>query len=125
MNINIVFIGGDVRMIYAAKALSEQYRCSVYGFGDGCGLPSHSPGTKYDIAVLPVVAGNGEIKLMSGGNNADCGIIAEMLGAGASVFAGRAPEKLKSICAENRFSLFDYLEREELAVLNAQAHTLD
>ena len=122
MNINIVFIGGDARMIYAAKALSERYGCFLYGFGDsGCGLPSHSPGAKYDIAVLPVVAGNGEIKLMSGGNSADCGIIAEMLGTGAAVFAGRAPEMLKSVCAEHRFSLYDYLEREELAVLNAQA----
>lgn len=122
MNINIVFIGGDMRMIYAAKALSERFGCFLYGFGaDNLDIPAHRKGRRYDIAVLPVVAGNGDIRLMSGETVREYGFIAELLNSGAVVFAGRAPEKLKSLCAANRFTLYDYLEREELAVLNAQA----
>ena len=112
MNTNIVFIGGDMRMIYAAEALSARYSCYLCGLGEHRFLPQHREGSRYDIAVLPIMTGDA-VK--------GCGVIAELLNSGGTVFAGRAPTELKSLCAQNRFALYDYLEREELAVLNAQA----
>lgn len=122
MNINVVFIGGDMRMIYAAKALSVRSDCRIYGFGEEhTELPQHRKGSKYDVAVLPIITDSSGLKLMNGEASDGYGIVAELLNKGGTVFVGRAPDALKSLCAANRFALYDYLEREELAVLNAQA----
>ena len=120
MNISIVVIGGDMRMIYAAEALSAHFACTLYGFGEHPFLPRHRDGEKYDVAVMPIMTGSG-IKLANGETVNGYGIAAELLNSSGAVFAGRAPVELKSLCAQQRLALYDYLEREELAVLNAQA----
>ena len=70
MNTNIVFIGGDMRMIYAAEALSARYGCYLCGLGEHRFLPQHREGSRYDIAVLPIMTGDA-VK--------GCGVLAELL----------------------------------------------
>ncbi len=106
--------GGDRRMIFAAKKLAERYDCAVCGFEDAeiAGIPRADGRTGFDCAVLPVFTGNGD--------GAPCtDALRGMLRPGAAVFAGRVSPQLVRLCAGNSWYLYDYLEREELAVMNA------
>jgi dipicolinate synthase subunit A len=46
-------------------------------------------------------------------------VIQNIAGDNAAIFCGKSNPALKKICNQNNFSLIDYFEREELAVMNA------
>ena len=118
---SIVFIGGDMRMVYAAKKLSMRHRCTLSGFGSlETGLPSVAAGARYSAAVLPIFAGGArEIRCPFANKAYDINILTLHLDCGSVVFAGKVFPELEKLCAENGYTLYDYLAREELAVLNA------
>ncbi|MBR5089529.1 MAG: hypothetical protein IK093_08875, partial [Ruminiclostridium sp.] len=74
---SIVFIGGDTRMIYAAKKLSLTHSCALSGFcAYDTDIPSAAAGISYDIAVLPVfVGGAKEIRCPSANKAFDINIL--------------------------------------------------
>ena len=119
---SIVFIGGDMRMLYAAEKLAVRYDCALSGFeGLTTRLPSASAGAGYDIAVLPVFAGGAqEIRCPFANRAYDINILTLHLKRGGVVFAGKVFPGLERFCEENGYVLYDYLDREELAVLNAE-----
>lgn len=118
---NIIFIGGDRRMIFAAKRLSENYECSLCGFGNvnAAGLSCAGSGGRFGCAVLPIFAGTEKIPCPLGGESRDIDMLTELLAPGAVVFAGKVFPGLADFCGNNGYELYDYLEREEFAVMNA------
>ncbi|MBP3856462.1 MAG: hypothetical protein IK990_12720 [Ruminiclostridium sp.] len=124
-NTKIVFIGGDKRMIYAAKRLADDCECAAAGFeliGDELrgGLKTYSGG-RYDIAVLPVFAGGTkEIRCPFANRAYDICILPRLLKGGGIVFAGNVFPELTALCDNSGFTLYDYLTREELAIRNAR-----
>lgn len=118
---NIIVVGGDRRMIFAAKKLAERYKCSLCGFGDTevQGISAVESGGRFDCAVLPVFARSEEISCPLGGKPIDIEVLPELLEPGAAVFAGKVFPRLAEFCEKNGYELYDYLEREEFAVMNA------
>ncbi len=116
---SFIFIGGDRRMLYAAKRLGN-FRL--------CGFQKLTPCTEgydgdnlSDCAVLPP-------HKSSDGVNIPCpysdilvpySSLGRVLKEGGTVFTGNVCEELEKVCRENKFRLVNYLEREELAVKNA------
>ena len=121
----VIFTGGDMRMIYAAERMSEQYSCSLSGFDsldakERRGLPLSGSGEKYDAAVLPIFSGGSQLIRCPFANKAyDINILPMLLDRGGIVFAGKAFPELRELCDEHGLTLYDYLAREELAVKNA------
>ncbi len=118
---NIIVIGGDRRMIFAAKRLAEKYDCSVCGFGKVDTDKEKCPGTdeRYDCAVLPIFTSTDGIPCPLGGGTVGIEVLTGLLKPGAAVFAGKVFPELAEFCTKNGFQLYDYLEREEFAVMNA------
>ena len=122
---DIVFMGGDMRMVYAAERMSERCGCALAGF-DSLGarqrrnIPEAGTAARYDAAVLPVLTdGVDAIRCPYSGRTYDINVLSVLLVRGAAVFAGRATQGLIRLCAENGYTLYDYLVREEFAVNNA------
>ncbi len=118
---NIIVIGGDRRMIFAAKRLAEKNDCSLCGFGDMNvpGMSGAGSGERFDCAVLPIFARSEEIPCPMGGQPLDIDMLTGLLEPGAAVFAGKVFPRLAELCVKNGYELYDYLEREEFAVMNA------
>ena len=121
---DFVFIGGDMRMVYAARRLSERHGCTLMGFDslteEHTGGVSRSSGGRYDAAVLPIFTGGArEIRCPYANRSYDISILPKLLRTGGSVFAGKVFPGLEQLCAEHGYVLCDYLAREELAVRNA------
>ena len=118
--------GGDLRQLYCAARLSEKYDISIAGFDSKC-IPADiadkfsefQPDKKYDHAVLPVLPiTEGEFL------NAPCSKdkislkqISSLVKSGGAVFAGKVSSELKKMFSG--YELYDYMEREELSLLNA------
>lgn len=116
----IVFIGGDMRMAYAAEYMSESFDCSLVGFDKTDNVRTAAGGKKYDMAVLPVFSGDTkEIRCPLADRAYDISILPALLKEGGIVFAGRPTPELRTLCDNSSYELYDYLEREELAVSNA------
>ncbi|MBQ8297483.1 MAG: dipicolinate synthase subunit A [Ruminococcus sp.] len=126
MKQKLLIAGGDLRQIYCARRLSELYDIAVAGFDEkyipadtDLEIVSLSEKEKYDCVVLPVPAlGEGELL------NTPCcdekisaADIAALLKPNAPVFAGKVSGKLRDIFSG--FEVCDYMEREELSLLNA------
>ncbi len=124
---SFIFIGGDMRSIYAAQRLGKRYACCAYGFD----LPEQTADVHIlnepvacDYAVLPLPAS-------LDGENINCpyrsdslapigfDILKRTVKKGGTVFTSKSFPALEKICREEGFSLVNYFEREELTVLNA------
>ncbi|MGN0661466.1 MAG: dipicolinate synthase subunit DpsA [Oscillospiraceae bacterium] len=121
--------GGDLRQVYLASALAKKYRVYTVGFKSSMVSDknvTHFESTdnidvKADYIVLPVPASpDGEnISCPFGEEKIPLEKISELCRGNAVCFAGKAGRRLKEICEAAEISLCDYMEREELAVLNA------
>lgn len=127
----LLAVGGDKRQIYAAqKAQSEGFSVAVYGF-DRYHMPDDDDilraktlkeGIKeYDIILLPLPAMNKD-----GGINmilSDTSVFPEEFLqndlSNKVVFGGKLPESFVQSLKERKALVFDYMKREEFAVLNA------
>ena len=92
-----LFIGGDLRMRYAAEYLNKLRECTFTKNGT------------FDAAVLPM-----PIK-----SDFDLSQLDNAVKRGGIVFAGGSFPALEDYCAEHGLSLRNYLSREELQVMNA------
>ena len=110
---NILVMGGDERMIHAARILSAD----TLFLGE-----QTDTNKKYDAIVLPM-------PLSRDGENVVCPIekkrfpfadIIEYTAENARVFAGGKALALTEICRENNFALENYSESETLVLKNAK-----
>ena len=125
---NFLFLGGDLRSIYAAKRLGRSWDCFIYGFDEPALTPLGVPNapllreiTKFKSLVLPLPASRDGVTVNAPyfKQPIPLSIIPDAVNEGGTVFCGRVNPALEKICAENNLKLIDYFEREELAVMNA------
>lgn len=120
---SIVFIGGDMRVIYGGQKLSGKYDCYFLGFGGVKDILLPEPYEKADIAVLPLPTSKDGITIncpLAGANAAyDFYILEKAVKNGGVVFTSKSFPLLEEICRKNNFTLLNYFEREELTVMNA------
>ena len=125
---DFIFLGGDLRFIYAAAKLNKKYDCSVYGFDTlddevhkEVGIPVLNVIKRCHNVVLPLPMSrncdyitapyhSGKIPISS---------IINACSEKATVYCGKACPVLRDMCRENSLKLIDYFEQEELIVLNA------
>lgn len=122
----ILIAGGDLRQLYCALRLSEKYDTAIAGFDEEflisedkfCKV-SFDKNQVYDYAVLPVppLGEEGMLNTPCCSEKINLKLIRDMLKPSGAVFAGKADENL---CSElNGLTIYDYMNREELSLLNA------
>ena len=107
-----LFIGGDARMRYAAEYLNKERACDCNcGCGsreaiNACNADCKVP---FDAAVLPLpIKPDFDLSLLNGA-----------VKRGGRVFAGGSFPALEEYCSAHGLTLYNYLTREELQVMNA------
>lgn len=124
MKPTFLFLGGDLRVLYAAESLNREYDCFAYGFeglNSSFQIPILREIQRCSNVVLPLPSSvDGEyINAPYSSEKIKLSDILEGCAPGGSVYAGRVFPKLAELCKLNNLTLIDYLEREELAVMNA------
>lgn len=122
----ILIAGGDMRQLYCAARLSQEYNISLLGF-DPQSIPDDlelkiadlTKSCSYDYAVLPVppLDNEGNLYAPCSSNVISMDNISSLLSSDAAVFAGKVDDRLRKALPEH--SIFDYLQREELTLRNA------
>ena len=127
---DFLFLGGDLRFIYAAAKLNKTFDCAVYGFDAISELKGELPLSgltmldrleRYKNVVLPLPMSRNCDYITAPYSNKNIPIT-DVLDAAcekAHVYCGKACPSLRVLCDENGLELIDYFEREELTVLNA------
>ncbi len=115
---NILFLGGDKRIIYAAKAVSEY--CCVSVLGSDGSFPA--PVGKYEYIVLPLPATRDGVNINAplSEEALPLTLIEKYASEGACVLSGGSAPAIETICRENRLLLKDYFSDETLTLKNAQ-----
>lgn len=123
---SFLFVGGDMRSLYAAKKLNHNYNVKFYGFNDtqldmNFDILTSIPEDKYDYIVLPLPASTDEKNINSPYFDEEIPfeIIFDLIKPKGTIFAGRKWKALETLCNENEIELIDYFTREELVVTNA------
>lgn len=113
----ILFIGGDKRIIYAAELISQTSGVCALGLGGSFPPPSG----KYPAIVLPLPFSRNGVTI----NAPLCDeplpleLIAEYAQPGVMVLSGGSSDRLNELCEANRLRLRDYFASEELTLKNA------
>lgn len=121
---NFLFLGGDLRMLYAARHLNKRYDCFVYGFDKGEITPPvavlREP-AKYSAVILPLPASlDGQhISAPYSSENIDLAFIGQVLEDGGTVFTSKDFPYLDQICEKHGYLQENYFGREELQLMNA------
>lgn len=112
----ILFIGGDMRMNYAAEKLSEANTVERLGTGS---FPL--PAGEFDAIVLPLpLTKDGEtIFAPLSEQPIPFDVIGKFLGAETVIFAGGSSQKLAGICEKRSLCLVNYFAGETLTLQNA------
>lgn len=112
----ILFIGGDKRMNYAADLISAEHTVWRLGLGD---FPK--PRGKYNMIVLPLpLTKNGrEIFAPLSDTTPDFDMITQFADKNALILAGGECPALTDICNDNGYTLFNYFAEESLTLKNA------
>ena len=121
---NILIVGGDLRQLFCAKQLAEDFDTAVIGFDDeyipeGLTLRKAAHGDKFDCAVLSAVPVDeyGRLSAPCCRSSLDADTIRNMLSEGAVLIAGKADKRLREMFSGTQ--VYEYLDREELALKNA------
>lgn len=114
----ILFLGGDKRVVYAARAASKVCRVSALGL-DG-GFPE--PNGRYEYIVLPLPATRDGVNINAplSEEALPLTLIEKYASDGARVLSGGSTPAIETICRENRLLLKDYFSDETLTLKNAQ-----
>ena len=114
---DILFIGGDRRMTFAAELISRSGSVSALGL-DVC---FDEPAGKYGSIVLPVPFSRDGININApfSGKPLPLELITEYADEGAHVFSGGASPRLMELCETHGLELTDYMSIEELTLKNA------
>ena len=131
MNNNITFlvVGGDLRQIYTASALSENFKVYAAGFDNNVSLPQRiiSVGSsldlpeKADYVILPLPATLNSIFVNTPfcRNNIPLTSLTSVLKDDGLVLGGKLDAATIKIFNKCGIEAIDYFDREELNVLNA------
>lgn len=119
----ILFLGGDLRMLYAAEYLNKGHSCFVYGFEEAEEFPAPAAGRiipcDYAVLPLPCTTDGKHINMPYHWENPDLSVVLEAVNKGGTVFAGKVCPYLEELCGENGITLKNYFGREELQIMNA------
>lgn len=122
----ILIAGGDLRQVYSAVRLSDKYDAAIIGFDEE--YISHqstlhraelSEEKAYDYALLPVPPIDDEKMLNTpcSDRSITAAEIKKLLKPEGIIFAGKVDRKTSAFFSD--FTIYDYMEREELSLLNA------
>lgn len=115
MDNRFLFLGGDRRSIYAARAIMQRRTVCALGF-DECPLPEG----KFGAIVLPLpFMKDGVINAPLYKGKLELPLIAEYADKGCTVFSGGTSAELTEICQSNGLRLVDYFAEEPLTLKNA------
>lgn len=111
-----LFIGGDMRMVYAAKRIGRLYETDTLGLEE-----NETPSGKYGVIVLPLpLTKDGEhIYSPLSSEPVSLEIIKEYADKNAVVYSGGYSSRLWEICRELDLFCDNYYSRETLTLKNA------
>lgn len=122
-------IGGDKRQLFCARSLSDDgYAVTLGGFESISQMKNIELTTPFEAAlvsdtiILPLPCVNGKGKIPDPFSKEDIALTDELVTAmkGKRIFCGMQ-SRLIDACPKLKGRIFDYYEREEFAVYNAQA----
>lgn len=136
MKNSFLFVGGDLRMLYAAQKLASLYNVYVYGFDDNDELSDENvtdkavgktdvhilhepPAEKYDYIVLPLPASMDGKTVNSPYSSKEIALGQVIPLAKKAVFCGKTCPQITELCTQGELEIHDYFVREELTVRNA------
>ncbi len=122
--------GGDLRQLYLAKALARQgNKVYIVCFDEAFELdkrliPVDQPSQiteRLDCIILPLPVTNDGVTVNTPLSKKYLGLEAVLQKADSStvIFGGKIEKPFQTLCNDRGLEVVDYLEREELAVLNA------
>lgn len=115
MDNRFLFIGGDRRSIYTARAIMRRRTVSSMGLGD---FPP--PEGRYGAIVLPLpFMKDASINAPMSEKPLPLSLISQYAAEGGTVFSGGSSDELLSICKDNGLRLVDYFAEEALTLRNA------
>lgn len=123
--LNVVLAGGDMRQIYLGQQLTEDgFRVSTVALerhGEQLEMRDMSAFHTAEVIVLPMPVMAERGRLNAPLSNAPYKItdVLDAIPAGKTVFGGAIPKSVHEMAERRGIVMTDYLEREELAVLNA------
>ncbi|MGN0650626.1 MAG: dipicolinate synthase subunit DpsA [Oscillospiraceae bacterium] len=112
-----LFIGGDKRMIYAAREVARHYDTAAFGLCSE--FPA--PGGLYNNIVLPLPFSRGGALITAPLFSEPIALdkFAEFAAENAVVYSGGSSAVLEAFCLDSGFTLRNYLADESLALKNA------
>ncbi|MCM1525429.1 MAG: dipicolinate synthase subunit DpsA [Ruminococcus sp.] len=131
MSYKFIIAGGDMRFSALAEQLGKKYTVCAAGLGDNIAESENIKvindpellDVQGENLILPMpVSGDGiTLNAPFAEKTTELSRLTSAVREGGTVFGGRITDNVRSIFAEKGFRVIDYLEREELAVLNARA----
>lgn len=125
-------LGGDMRQAHLVSALSSRAdNCAIYAMFLEKGVKPRGkiestsdvqavlPGCDVVILPLPLLGGDGGINTPLSGHTLPLDECLRYISPRAVAFAGKIPPQASASARSRGIELIDYLEREELSVLNA------
>ncbi len=126
---NLLLCGGDVRQLYMPEMLmAEGFDVKSYGFGEqGLKREYEFGGTlenavsECDAVILPLPSSIDAVNINASFSkeNISFSQLLEYLNPSKLLLGSMLPEAWKKLLKEKNITYYDYLEREELALLNA------
>lgn len=112
----LLFIGGDMRMVYTAEKIGRLYEADTLGLGE-----EKKPSGKYQIIVLPMPLTKDGEHIISPLSCEEIPIdrAAEYAQEGTVVYSGGYSSRLWEICRKHNMVCENYLSRETLILKNA------
>ncbi|MBE6838617.1 MAG: dipicolinate synthase subunit DpsA [Ruminococcus sp.] len=126
---NFLVVGGDLRQIYLAEKLARTHKVCIYGTdrkmlsSDAVTYTDTLDGISADYTVLPVPASNdgATVNAPLYDKAVTLSSVADCTDRNGIIFGGKITTAAGIILRKNGAATEDYLEREELSVLNAVA----
>ena len=122
---SFLFLGGDLRMLFAAHYLNKSYSCFVKGFenapGNSLNIPVAEKGMTFDYIVLPLPASVDGETIVSpfSGEPVLISEVVDFAKKDGRVFTPKNFPRLDGICSDFSLTQSNYFIREELQVMNA------
>ena len=125
----ILVAGGDLRQVYLARILAQTNKVYIIGFdrnvipeGNLIFLDSLlSLSERVDYIILPLPASNDGVLVNTPFFNHSLALenLNSVINENGIVFGGKFSEMVKGIFEKHKITTIDYLDREEMAVMNA------
>ena len=115
---DIVFLGGDKRQLYAARELSHYF--TIYALGLGDEFPAPQGECAAAVLPIPVTRDGANFNAPLSPQAIPINGAERYIQSGAAVFAGGCPPALCALCEKRALRLYDLLSDEDFALKNAQ-----